>query len=264
MSTQLTIPEWTGGHRLNNGEFLSYAEAVVKAYAAVGFDRLALATVGPQLAAAVNTLATALQREAAFDETNTIAQADATRDTLFRAFWNCWNELMNLDPHHALYTAANTLRSELSDRKGLYKHSLAKETAEIDAMQAELEKSGPVGALKELGLYKILGHLFEANAAVKTAMNARNAERGSRAEERAAGSVPELRKATAELILAAARMVNALNMVTPTDDTASAIKSVYGIVEQYKLVAAHHSKKSDGSDDTPAPSPDPSPATPAS
>ena len=65
---------------------------------------------------------------------------------------------------------------------------------------------------------------------------------GERAEARADGSVPELRKAAADLLCRCAKRVNALYMITPSEDVAKVIKAVYGVVEQYKHVAAQPAK----------------------
>ena len=62
---------------------------------------------------------------------------------------------------------------------------------------------------------------------------------GERAEARADGSVPELRKAA---LCRCAKRVNALYMITPSEDVAKVIKAAYGVVEQYKHVAAQPAK----------------------
>ena len=68
--------------------------------------------------------------------------------------------------------------------------------------------------------------LFAANDAARAAMESRSDERSSRAEEKAAGTTPELRKAVAALLVAAARRVNAVNEIAPTEATAAAIGKV--------------------------------------
>ena len=80
--------------------------------------------------------------------------------------------------------------------------------------------------------------------------------RSSRAEEKAAGTTPELRKAVTTLLVQAARRVNAVNEIAPTDATAAAISKVAALVEEYKLVAAQ-AKHRKG--DEPAPEPEPTP-----
>ena len=54
--------------------------------------------------------------------------------------------------------------------------------------------------------------------------------------------MPELRKAAADLLCQCAKRVNALYMITPSEDVAKVIKAVYGVVEQYKHVAAQPAK----------------------
>ena len=79
-----------------------------------------------------------------------------------------------------------------------------------------------------------------------------------RAEERAVGSTPELRKAVAALLVKAAKRVNAMYEIDPENEKAAkAIGDVATIVEHYKRVAseAKHRKG-----DTPDPEPEPMPA----
>ena len=79
---------------------------------------------------------------------------------------------------------------------------------------------------------------------------------GERAEARADGSVPELRKAAADLLCQCAKRVNALYMITPSEDVAKVIKAAYGVVEQYKHVAAQPAKHKGGDDPEPEPAPE--------
>ena len=66
--------------------------------------------------------------------------------------------------------------------------------------------------------------------------------------------------AVATLLVQAARRVNAVNEVAPTEATAAAISKVAALVEEYKLVASQFKgkKKTD-----PEPEPTPEPETPA-
>ena len=84
-------------------------------------------------------------------------------------------------------------------------------------------------------------------------MDARNVERGERAEGRADGSVPELRKTVSDLLCRCAKRVTALYMITPSEDAAKAIKAAVGVVEQYKRIAAQPAKHKGGDDPEPAP-----------
>ena len=72
---------------------------------------------------------------------------------------------------------------------------------------------------------------------IGSAMDARHDVERDRAEERATGSTPELRKVVAGLLVKAARRVNAVNEIVPTEATAAAISKVAALVEEYKLVA---------------------------
>ena len=114
-------------------------------------------------------------------------------------------------------------------------------------------------ALAALGLDKIAAALFAANDAARAAMEARSDERSERAEEKASGTTPELRKAVAALLVQAARRVNAVNEVAPTEATAAAISKVAALVEEYKLVASQAKHRKGGDDPEPEPEPAPEP-----
>lgn len=102
--------------------------------------------------------------------------------------------------------------------------------------------------------------LFAANDAARAAMESRSDERSSRAEEKAAGTTPELRKAVAALLVAAARRVNAVNEIAPSEAASAAIGKVAALVEEYKLVAAQAKhRKGDTPDPEPEPAPEPTP-----
>lgn len=73
---------------------------------------------------------------------------------------------------------------------------------------------------------------------------------------RATDSTPELRKAVATLLVAAAHRVNAVNEITPTDAAAAAISKVTALVEEYKLVASE-AKHRKGDEPEPEPTPEP-------
>ena len=92
------------------------------------------------------------------------------------------------------------------------------------------------------------------------AMTARRDERGERDTEKTAGTTPELRKAVATLLVQAARRVNAVNEVAPTEATAAAISKVAVLVEEYKLVASQFKGKKK-TDPEPAPTPEPEATT---
>lgn len=117
-------------------------------------------------------------------------------------------------------------------------------------------KTNPILAVMTvaaLGLGKAAAALWVANDAVGSAMDARHDVERDRAEERATGSTPELRKVVAGLLVKAARRVNAVYEINPENEKAAkAIGDVAAIVEHYKRVAAEFkgNKK-----DAPAPNP---------
>ena len=255
MSTKLTIPEWVGS-TLTNGAFLDYAERSLAAYVEQGLDVLCLTEIGMKLTESVDDLKLAVNRQSAFDETSAVARADNDRDALFKALYHAWNFLDGLSPTHTFAAHVETLRSEMSAYKSVWKHEMRKETTELQGLQAALATDANRAALAALGLDKIAAALFAANDAARAAMEARSDERSERAEEKASGTTPELRKAVATLLVQAARRVNAVNEVAPTEATAAAISKVAALVEEYKLVASQFKgkKKAD-----PEPEPEPTP-----
>ena len=255
-TTKLEIPEWTGSG-LSNGDHLAYAKDLYNIYSKGDYTPLSLEEIGQLLTPALESLNAAVNRQRAFDETSDVTTADAVRDRLFYALWSAWDYLSQLDPHHPFYVAANTLRSEMMKCKGAARFKLEQETEAIYGLQHALENLGNHTALETLGLNKIAAALWEANEAVKTAMDARNAERGERAEGRADGSVPELRKTVSDLLCRCAKRVTALYMITPSEEAAKAIKAAVGVVEQYKRIAAQPAKHKGGDDPEPAPEPAP-------
>ena len=136
--------------------------------------------------------------------------------------------------------------------KGVWRHEMRKETTELQGFQAALATDANRAALAALGLDKIAAALFAAHEPARAAMESRSDERSSRAEEKAAGTTPELRKAVAALLVAAARRVNAVNEVAPTEAASAAIGKVAALVEEYKLVASQFKGKKK---EEPAPEP---------
>ena len=240
-TTKLEIPEWTGSG-LSNGDHLAYAKDLYNIYSKGDYTPLSLEEIGQLLTPALESLNAAVNRQRAFDETSDVTTADATRDILFNALWQAWERFMTLDQHHPFYVAANTLRSEMTKCKGAARFKLAEETEALYGLQNALMGEPNRTALETLGLDKIAAALWEANEAVKTAMDARNVERGERAEGRADGSVPELRKTVSDLLCRCAKRVTALYMITPSEEAAKAIKAAVGVVEQYKRIAAQPAK----------------------
>ena len=252
MCTKLTIPEWVGS-TLTNGAFLDYAERSLAAYVAEGLDAISLAAIGMKLTESVDALKLAVNRQSAYDETSGVVRADNDRDALFKALYHAWEFLGGLSPTHRLAPHVETLRSEMDAYKGVWRHEMRKETTELQGFQAALSTEANNAALAALGLDEIAAALFEANNAARAAMESRSDERSSRAEEKAGGTTPELRKAVATLLVQAARRVNAVNEIAPTEATAAAISKVAALVEEYKLVASQ-SKGKKKEEPEPAPS----------
>ena len=254
MGTKLTIPEWVGS-TLTNGAFLDYAERSLSAYVAEGLDAISLAAIGMKLTESVDALKQAVNRQSAYDETMAVARADGDRDALATSLYHAWYHLCQLSPTHPFSAHVETLRSEMNAYKGVWSHEMRKETTELQGFQAALSTEANNAALAALGLDRIAAALFEANNAARAAMESRSDERSSRAEEKASGTTPELRKAVATLLVQAARRVNAVYEINPENAAAAAaITKVAALVEEYKLVASQSKgKKKEDPEPEPAP-----------
>ena len=253
--TKLEIPEWTGS-TLTVGAFDNFAGSVLAAFVKQGFDKLYLQTIGPELQAAITRLSEFINRQRAYDETPEVAKADANRDALWKAFWNAWNYLMQLDPSHPLYEPALKLRSEMTPYKGVWTHELSKETTELKGLQRDLSSADNTFAIQTLGLATIVNSLFAANDAVAAIISARDTERGSRAAEKGGDTTPSLRKAVVSKLIEAYRQVNAAARIAPLTEIDTAIQEVCGIIEHYKLVASE-AKHRKGDEPEPGPEPEP-------
>ena len=262
MATTLTIPEWQGSG-LTHAEFLEYGDKTLAAYVAVGLEDINLTAIGMQLTAALDDLRKAVRRQSAYDETVALSRADANRDACFKALWHAWSFLGGVDSTHPFAAHVETLRSEMQAYKGVWSHKLDKETAELNGFRGALSTEANQAALAALGLDKIAAALWVANEAADAAQDARDDERGSRADEKAAGTTPELRKAVANLLVKAAKRVNSVYDIDPDNAKAEqVIVKVCGIVEHYKLAAseAKHRKGGDEPEPEPEPTPEPEPA----
>ena len=253
MSTRLEIPEWTGS-TLTVGAFSEYAGRVVRALQLYGYDTLALGELGPQLEAAQQRLADFVNREHSYDETPEIAKADANRDALWNVLYYAWHYLMQLDPSHPLYAHALKIRSEMTPYKGVWKHELSKETAELQGLQRDLAKPQCNAAITALGLNKVAQALFQENETVRQIIESRDVERGSRIAEKGGDTTASLRKAAVALLVDVYRQVNAADRINPNEQTANAIKDVNGVIAHYKDVAAQPAKRQ--GKDEPAPEPE--------
>ena len=255
MASRLEIPEWFGS-RLTVAAFTNFGKSIVTAFQKQGFDKLALLSIGPELEAAVTRLSEFINRQRAYDETPEVVKADANRDALWKAFWNAWSYLMELDPSHPLYASALKLRSEMTPYKGVDRHEISKETTELNGLLRDLDNDDNGRALQTLGLTNIVSALSVANQAVEAAISARDVERGSRAAEKGGDTTPSLRKAVVVKLIEAYRQVNAAVRIVPMPEIEQAIQDVCGIIEHYKLVASE-AKHRKGDEPEPGPEPEP-------
>ena len=255
MATRLEIPEWTGS-TLTGGAYSEYVGRIINVFKTHTYSALALTEIGAQLETAHARFTEFINRERSYDETPAVAKADANRDALWNALYYAWHYLMQLDPSHPLYAEAVKLRSEMTPYKGVWKHELAKETAELSGLQRDLDNSQATAlAIQALGLNTIATALFAANDEVRQILDARDLERGSRIGDKGGDTTASLRKAVSALLTDAYRQVNAVARINPGGSAEQAIRDVNGIIAHYTDVAAQPAKRS--GKEEPAPEPDP-------
>ena len=135
--------------------------------------------------------------------------------------------------------------------KGIYAHSLTKETEEIYGLQTDLGKTPEIrNAVTALGLGNILTALYAANAAVAAAYSQRDTSRANQFETRDGDTTASLRKEAVSLVIEIFRRINALNDLEPSTEGQIAAQALEAIVEQRKQVVAK-SRKSQKTPDEP-------------
>lgn len=246
----IEVPEWEGG-RLANGEFLDYTSEIARVMDGFDAEALNLATTLAELKKANAALVDFINESRGSVDTAEIAALDARRDALANALFAAVEKGAEADGDGDIYDAFRHLKIVLSAYKGLARHSLTKETEEIKGLKLDLEKTASVNALKNTGLYKIAGVLFEVNGNLAAAYSRRTDAKGDEVAARNGETTVSLRKKAAALAVRIIGVINALNRISPTDSTISAANRLGAVVAQYKLVASQHRKHKDAGE-TPA------------
>ena len=254
MATRLEIPEWTGSS-LTVASFTNYVRSIYGVFDGK-FEQLALQTIAPELQNAIGRLTEFVNRQRAFDETPELAKADSNRDALWNALYYAWHYAMQLDPEHALYKAALTLKSEMSAYKGVWKHEITKETLELQGLRRYLDCVANSEALSTLGLTNLAAALFAAHDVVAEITSQRDQSRGDRIGPKGADSTAALRKSVATVLIDAYRQVNAAARINPSGTVSNVIKEVNGIIAHYKDVAAQPAKRPGKEEPEPEPAPE--------
>lgn len=244
------IPLWSGSS-LDNAECLNYVKAVATKVNELDPDALRVRRQIGLLDELIPRFEDFVNEGRAYSETSSIAAADADRDELFLAFWQAWTRLSALGETHPLGQAARTLTPTLTPYKGIYKHSLTKETEEIKGLREDLGKTPAVrDAVTAMGLTNILNALWLANDAVDAAYAQRDSSRAGRYETQGDDTTESLRKTAVNLVLEIFRRINALNELEPSTDGQVAAQQLAAIVEQRKERVAVN-RKSKKEPDTP-------------
>ena len=238
-----TIQLWTGAH-LDNGECLNYVKAVSAKVNEIGPEALRVQSQANRLDEIIPRFSDFVNEGRAYSETSAIAAADADRDELFLAFWNAWHHMSRLGETNALGQAARVLAPTLAPYKGIYSHSLTKETEEIYGLQTDLGKTPEIrNAVTALGLGNILTALYAANAALAAAYSQRDTSRADQFETRDGDTTASLRKEAVNLVIEIFRRINALNDLEPSTEGQIAAQALEAIVEQRKQVAKSRKSK---------------------
>ena len=245
MATTPELPEWTGG-KLANGEFLGYSKAIYGVLC--NLDKTALPIGEPlaQLEAANLRLTDFINESQRYGDTSEIAAADATRDYLFKAIYDGVEQLSRIEGEigMTLATQAKKLFNVLVAYKGAYKHSLTKETEELQGLEFDLQKKPEAAeAVTMLGLQSWFEALSSANQRVDYLYSHRTGERSDREAAKGGDSTDSLRKTAAGLIATIIRRINVFNEVSPSEASAAAANGVAGVIKQYKLVISSHAGK---------------------
>ena len=258
MANTNELPEWTGA-KLANGEFLSYSKAFYGVL--IGLDKTALPIGEPlaELEAANLRLTDFINETQRYGDTSEIAAADATRDTIFKAIYLSVEQLARVEGEigMTLATQAKKLFNVLAAYKGAYKHSLTKETEELQGLEFDMSKNPEIAdAVSALGMLPWFEALSSANTRVDYLYNHRTGERSDREAAKGGDSTDSLRKTAAGLIANIIRRINVFNEVSPSDASRAAVNGVDGVIKQYKLVISSHA----GKKEEPEPEPNPEPA----
>lgn len=237
------IPVWTGS-LLANAEFLGFSQEVAVKVRGLDDAAFHVAAARARLEEINARLVDFIAEVRTFDETAALATLDARRDALFGAFWAAVRFLAKLRGDSPLDRAARTLAVAISPYKGITRHSLVREAAELQALKFDLEKSPAVtAAVGTLGLGAIVAELFAANAAFDEMHAARNTSATERMSERAGETTAGLRREAAGLVAGIFEKINAANLLNATAAGAEAAALLCGLVAQYKTVAALHRRK---------------------
>ena len=247
MATIPEVQEWPGA-RLENGEHLAYAKAIVGILHDLDHDKVKIGTPLAALDTLNQKQTDFINESKGYASTAQIAALDDRRDAIFRAMWDFASAAAKLEGDDAFASAANTFRTFIAAYKGLDRHKLAQETEEIYGLKHDLEKSESLTrAVAALKLETWFAQLFNINESFLNAYQSRNDESIARLAEKDGNTTESLRKEAAALVCTLVRRVNYTLEFNPSAEATAAANALAAIIAQYKTVAASrkHEKKED-------------------
>lgn len=205
----------------------------------------------PTYTAAVETLASIVNRQRAFVATIDLKDTDKTRDNASGVISNVTNAYLT-STVEATSKAARLLAPQLSPYRGIRNHEYTKQTAEVKGMLTLLDQPENKAAIAALGLTAEVESLRTANTAFENAFLDKTTEMGSRmtqSDVKSADAVEAANTLYGEII----QTVNAYAIVQPSDAITTFITNINGLVGTYSRIAGSSNSggTASGGDDKP-------------
>lgn len=198
--------------------------------------------------AAVETLASIVNRKRAFIATAEMKEADRRRDSAAGVISSVVSAYLTT-PVETKSAAAQLLSPQLSAYKGIRSHEYTKQTAEIKGMLGVLDAPENKSAVTTLGLDEEVAALRTANEAFTAAFLSKAQEMSERQPQSDISSTDAVNEANT-LYLDIVQTVNAYAIVKPSDALNKFIEKVNGLVGAYSRIAGSTSGSGSASDGT--------------
>ena len=201
---------------------------------------LHLDAIYPAYKAAVTAENEVVNRPTTFAETQQIAEADRTRDLTISLIFNL-TYAFTTSPSATQRAAAATIGAAIRPYRGIRRHELTRQTAEVDSMIAAIGETAVRTALTTLNIGYVVQDLARANADYKAATAARDAEALRRQPIKEAVT-RTLRAETDVQYRRIVETVNAYAIVTPDAEIAHFIDRMNVLIDKYKFVIAYQGR----------------------
>ncbi|WP_455638792.1 DUF6261 family protein [Parabacteroides sp.] len=207
--------------------------------------------------AAVETLASIVNRQRSFIATASLKDTDKIRDNASGVICSVTDAYLT-SPVEEKSAAAHLLHPQLSPYRGIRYHEYTKQTAEVKGMLATLDQLANKAAVTTLGLTAEVDALRAANVSFEKAFLDKTKEMSDRmtqSDVKTAETVAKANTLYGEII----QIVNAYAIVQLTDAITTFIANINGLVGVYSRIAG-----SSGSGSSTAPGGDDKPIIPPS